>query len=135
MNVYIIAEAKRLPAEEIVNRALKVTLFVLVGTVIVAGIFAAAAFSSPASAGHVPDAASLYNRQCAKCHGRDGRSKTSKGRATHARDLTSGEWQDNVSDERIYNSISNGKGKMPAFKKLSESEIDSLVNYVRRLRR
>jgi mono/diheme cytochrome c family protein len=53
-----------------------------------------------------------------------------------ARDLTAGEWQDSVSDERIYNSISNGKGKMPAFKKkLSEAQIDELVNYVRRLRR
>ena len=117
------------------NRALKISLSVLAGATVVSSILVAGAFSSPASAGHAPDAASLYNRQCAKCHGRDGRSKTSKGRATHSRDLTSGEWQDNVSDERIYNSISNGKGKMPAFKKLSESEIDSLVNYVRRLRR
>ncbi len=54
-----------------------------------------------------------------------------------ARDLTTAEWQDSVSDERIYNSISNGKGKnMPAFKKkFSEAQIDELVNYVRRLRR
>ena len=54
-----------------------------------------------------------------------------------ARDLTTGEWQDSVSDERIYNAISNGKGKkMPAFKKkLSDTQIDELVNYVRRLRR
>ena len=53
-----------------------------------------------------------------------------------ARDMSSGEWQDSVSDERIYNSISNGKGKMPGFrKKLSDAQIDELVNYVRRLRR
>ena len=52
------------------------------------------------------------------------------------RDLTAAEWQDSVSDERIYNSISNGKGKMPGFKKkLSDAQIDELVNYVRRLRR
>jgi len=50
--------------------------------------------------------------------------------------MTTGEWQDSVSDERIYNSISNGKGKMPSFKKkLSDAQIDELVNYVRRLRR
>jgi mono/diheme cytochrome c family protein len=54
----------------------------------------------------------------------------------HARDLTTAEWQDSVSDERIYNSISNGKGKMPAFsKKLSDSQINELVNYVRRFRK
>ncbi len=83
----------------------------------------------------VPDAASLFNSQCAKCHGRDGRAQTKRGRQTHTRDITSGEWQNDVSDERIFNSISRGKGKMPAFKKLSDGQIDSLVSYVRRLRR
>jgi mono/diheme cytochrome c family protein len=91
--------------------------------------------STRTESAYAADATSLYNRQCANCHGRDGRSKTSRGRRSHARDLTSGEWQDDVSDERIYNSISHGKGKMPGFKKLSESQIDSLVSYVRRLRR
>ena len=81
------------------------------------------------------DAASLFNSQCAKCHGRDGRAQTSRGRHTHTRDLTKAEWQDDVSDERIFNSISRGRGKMPAFKKLSDAQIDSLVSYVRRLRK
>ena len=82
-------------------------------------------------------AAALYKSYCATCHGSDGRSKTTKSRLRyHARDLTDAQWQDNVSDERIFNSISNGRGKMPAFsKKLSDSEIDSLVSYVRRLRK
>src|SRR5262245_22336455 len=82
-----------------------------------------------------PDAASLFNSQCAKCHGRDGRAKTTRGRQTHTRDITGGEWQDDVSDERIFNSIRRGKGKMPAFKKLSDAQVDSLVSYVRRLRK
>src|ERR1041385_3547046 len=82
------------------------------------------------------DAAAIYNNQCAKCHGRDGRSKTTRGRLTHSRDLTNAEWQNDVSDERIFNSISNGKGKMPSFKKkLSENDINSLVTYVRQLRK
>ena len=84
----------------------------------------------------VGDAAGTYNSKCAKCHGRDGRSKTFWGRRTHSRDLSSGEWQNDVSDERIYNSISNGKGRMPAFKKsLTDSQINELVNYVRHLRK
>ena len=82
-----------------------------------------------------PDASSLFNSQCAQCHGRDGRAKTKRGRQTHTRDITSAEWQNDVSDERIFNSISRGKGKMPAFKKLSDAQIDSLVSYVRRLRK
>lgn len=82
------------------------------------------------------DSRSDYNSKCAKCHDRDGRAKSLHARHEKARDLTSGEWQDSVSDERIYNSISNGKGKMPAFKKkLSDAQMDELVNYVRRLRR
>ncbi len=81
------------------------------------------------------DGASLFNRQCAQCHGRDGRAKTRRGRQTHTRDITNAEWQNDISDERIFNSISRGKGKMPAFKKLSDGEIDALVAYVRRLRK
>ena len=81
------------------------------------------------------DAKSVYNSKCASCHGRDGRAKSAHARHEKARDLTSAEWQDGVSDERIYNSISSGKGKMPGFKKkLSDAQIDELVTYVRRLR-
>jgi mono/diheme cytochrome c family protein len=88
-------------------------------------------FAKPAA----PDAAPLFNSQCAKCHGRDGRAQTKRGRQTNTRDVTSAVWQNEVSDERIFNSISRGKGKMPAFKKLSDAQIDSLVDYVRRLRK
>ena len=78
----------------------------------------------------------VYKKYCASCHGQDGRSKTFKAKLNHARDLTDAEWQSRVSDERIYNVISNGRGKMPGFeKKLSLTEIESLVTFVRGLRR
>jgi mono/diheme cytochrome c family protein len=81
-------------------------------------------------------AAELYSKHCASCHGRDGRAKTLKGKLKHARDLGDSDWHNRVSDERIFNSIMNGKGKMPAYgKKLSEQEIDTLVAYVRALRK
>jgi mono/diheme cytochrome c family protein len=81
-------------------------------------------------------AAELFAKHCASCHGKDGQAKTLKARLKHARNLTDGDWQDTVSDERIFNSIARGKGKMPGFsKKLSDSEIDSLVTYVRSLKR
>jgi mono/diheme cytochrome c family protein len=80
--------------------------------------------------------AELYAKNCASCHGKDGRAKTFKGKLKHARDLTDPTWQGNVGEERIFNSIMNGKGKMPAYsKKLSEQEIDSLVTYVRALKK
>ena len=81
-------------------------------------------------------AATLYSKHCASCHGKDGRSKTFKAKLNHARNLTEEGWQEAVSDERIFNSIANGRGgKMPAFsKKMNEAEIDSLVLLVRRMR-
>ena len=83
------------------------------------------------------DSKATYDAKCAKCHGKDGRGKTLKGRLTHARDLTAAQWQNDVTDERLFNSISNGRGKkMPSFKKeLSEADIDALVAYVRRLKK
>lgn len=98
-----------------------------------AGVIAARV-TRESGAGPAPNAA-LFNGQCAKCHGRDGRARTAEGRKTHTRDITSSEWQDDVSDERIFNSIRRGKGKMPAFTKLSDAQVDSLVSYVRRLRK
>ena len=84
-------------------------------------------------------AAGLYQTHCRSCHGVDGKSNTRKGRLSHARDLSDAAWQDDVSDERIFNSIMNGRsvrGTMPAFaKKLTEAETDSLVTYVRNLKK
>jgi mono/diheme cytochrome c family protein len=91
--------------------------------------------SAPATA-NVKSAAELYAKYCASCHGKDGQAKTFKAKFNHARNLTESTWQQEVSDERVFNSIMNGKRKMPAFgKKFSEPEIDALVAYVRSLKR
>jgi mono/diheme cytochrome c family protein len=101
-------------------------------------VFAFAANPTSANVGSnspVQGAATSYAKYCVTCHGRDGRSKTSKGRRNHARNLTETDWQGAVSDERVFNSIANGRGKMPAFsKKMSDAEIDAMVSYVRALR-
>ena len=80
----------------------------------------------------------LYRKYCVSCHGSDGRAKTSKGKFSHARDLTDANWHEDVSDERIFNSIINGRnvrGNMPAFAdKISQAEAESLVSFVRRMR-
>ncbi|HEX8072955.1 MAG TPA: cytochrome c [Pyrinomonadaceae bacterium] len=83
------------------------------------------------------DAATLFAKHCATCHGKDGRAKTMKSKLRyHARDLTDAAWQSEVSDERLFNSISAGRGKMPAFgKKLPKEQIDALVAHVRGLKK
>ena len=107
-----------------------------------AGLVILICLSSLASAGPALDfarpPAQLYRRYCVSCHGTDGKAKTSKGKYSHARDLTDAEWQADVSDERIFNSIMNGRnvrGNMPGFaNKLNAQEADSLVNFVRSLK-
>jgi cytochrome c6 len=78
----------------------------------------------------------LFAKNCATCHGKDGRAKTFKAKFNGARNLTDAQWQESVSDERLFNSITNGRGKMPSFKKkFSSAEIESLVAHVRGLRK
>ena len=111
-----------------VMRALFVVLFMLV--CLSPFVFAGNNYDRPAS--------QLYRRHCVSCHGNDGRAKTSKGKFSHARDLSDAEWQTDVSDERIFNSIMNGRnvrGNMPAFSdKLNEKEVESLVSFVRKFK-
>jgi mono/diheme cytochrome c family protein len=82
------------------------------------------------------DARTIFEAKCAKCHGKDGRAKTVRGKFNHARNLTDAAWQNDVTDERLFNSISNGRNQMPDFKKkFSEAQINSLVAYVRQFRK
>ena len=82
------------------------------------------------------DAKTTFDDKCAKCHGKDGRAKGLISKAKGVRNLTDAKWQEDVSDERLFNSISNGRGKMPSFKKkLSEADINALVAYVRSLKK
>jgi mono/diheme cytochrome c family protein len=107
-------------------------------TLLLLALVCLSSLASAESAGNVRPAPQLYRRYCVSCHGNDGKAKTSKGRFSHARDLTDPQWQADVSDERIFNSITNGRdvsGNMPAFSnKLNEKEINSLVAFVRGLK-
>jgi mono/diheme cytochrome c family protein len=112
------------------------TKFWLTISLIVTGTTGFVFVTAAGKAAPAADVRANYDAKCASCHGRDGRSKTARGRRTHSRDLTDSSWQNDVGDERLFNSINNGRGRMPAFKKsLSENEIEALVAFVRRLRR
>lgn len=81
------------------------------------------------------DGKALYAGECATCHGKDGKAKTFKAKLNHARNLTDAGWQAEVTEERLFNSIHNGKGKMPGFgKKLTDTQINALVAFVRTLK-
>jgi mono/diheme cytochrome c family protein len=91
-------------------------------------LVAAAAFAADA-----PGAVEIYKTKCASCHGPDGAGQTPAGKAMKVRDLRSAEVQ-KESDADLLKSISDGKGKMPAYKaKLSVADVASLVAYIRGL--
>jgi len=82
----------------------------------------------------------LFNRNCARCHGADGRSDTPLGHVYKAPDFTDVEWwrkNASISNTRTLKSIvTRGKAGMPAFgKKLTRSEINLLVGHVRSFRK
>lgn len=88
-----------------------------------ADISAAASESSPRS---------LYVSNCARCHGSNGKAQTREGRRLEADDLTSGDVK-GISESKMRRVITNGRGKMPAFKRLTPAQVTQIMGYVRGL--
>lgn len=76
-------------------------------------------------------AAGLFKSKCAMCHGPDGTGST-MGQRLGVKSYQSPEIQ-KQSDAELKNAITNGKGKMPAYKSLTPEQVDGLVKYVREL--
>ena len=71
----------------------------------------------------------IFEKQCAKCHG-----KTAEGRHFAGPSLVSGK-ATSLSEEELRNVISNGKGRMPKYAgKLTPEEIDTLVHQITQAR-
>ena len=108
----------------------------LVGGAFFAFTNAAQASLAPTSAGLTNEAVSprsLYVQNCASCHGSNGKAQTAKGRKLEADDLTSAESK-GLSTAKIIRTISNGRGKMPSFKKkMTAAQISSIAGYIRSL--
>lgn len=79
--------------------------------------------------------ADLFKSKCAMCHGADGKGDTAMGKAKGLKDLGSADVQ-SKSDADLNGMITNGKGAMPSYKgKLTDAQIDSLVKYIRSLKK
>ena len=76
---------------------------------------------------------SVFKARCITCHGSDGSGNTAVGKSLQVADLRSPEVQ-KKSDAELTESVSEGKGNMPAFKTiLSADEIQAVLKYVRTL--
>lgn len=81
------------------------------------------------------DGAAVYKAKCASCHGADGAGQTAMGKKMNLRDLGSAEVQKQT-DAELYAWTADGKGKMPAYKgKVSETDIKTLVTFMRTLKK
>ena len=82
------------------------------------------------------DAKVTYEKDCAKCHGKDGTGKTKMGEKLGVKDYTDAKVQDAIKDEDMIKVIKEGKKdgdttKMKAFSDLSDDEVKALVAYIR----
>ena len=77
--------------------------------------------------------AGVFKAKCVTCHGPDGSGNTPVGKSLQTADLRSPEVQ-KKSDAELTQSVSEGKGNMPAFKgNITDDEIQSVLKYVRTL--
>ena len=77
--------------------------------------------------------AAIYKTKCAACHGPDGKGDTAMGKKMGLRDFASPEVQ-KKSDDDLTTIISDGKDKMPSYKKsLKPEQIKEVVDYIRSL--
>jgi mono/diheme cytochrome c family protein len=75
----------------------------------------------------------LFKSKCAACHGPDG-TGSATGKKLGAHDFTTAEVQ-KMTDAQLTDTITNGKGKMPAYKSLKPEDIKGLVAYIRTLKK
>jgi len=85
----------------------------------------------------------IFQTRCFVCHGREGKGNgpASTGLGATVRDLTNVSWQDSTSDETIRSVVRNGAQAvggsiaMAPNRDLSDAQIQSLVRYIRQLRK
>jgi len=86
------------------------------------------------------DAKATYEKDCAKCHGKDGKGQTLMGKKQGAKDYTDPKVQDELTDEAAFKAIKegykkDGKQLMKPSEGMSDDEIKALVAYMRKFKK
>ena len=83
------------------------------------------------------EAKAIYEKDCAKCHGADGKGDTKMGKKSGCKDYTDPKVQAELKDDKAFKAIKEGlkdkEGKvlMKPAEGLSDDEIKALVAYIR----
>ena len=86
------------------------------------------------------DAKENWNKQCAKCHGPDGKGQTKMGQKLGIKNLTDPKVQAELKDDLAFKSVKegvkdkDGKILMKPAEGVSDDEIKALIAYVRTLK-
>ena len=95
----------------------------------------------PALSASAADAKALYEKDCAKCHGADGKGETKMGKKAGAKDYTNAKVQEELKDEAAFKAIKegykdkDGKVVMKPAEGLSDADIKGLVAYMRKFKK
>jgi cytochrome c553 len=98
---------------------------------------AIALFALSATSLLAADAKSLYEDQCARCHGADGKGQTKMGQKLGAKDYTDPKVQDALKDEEAFKATkeglkdADGKVLMKPTEGLGDEDIKGLIAYMR----
>lgn len=77
------------------------------------------------------DAKAFFDKNCAACHGADGKGSESMMGVPNFRDVA---WQRRRTDQQFFDAITKGKGTMPGWKeKMTEDQIKSMAAFVRKM--
>ena len=88
-----------------------------------------------ATSAFAADGAALFKSKCAMCHGADARGETSVGKSLKLRDFSSADVQKQT-DAELKKIIEDGRGKMPPYKtKLTANETNTLMTFIRTLKK
>lgn len=97
----------------------------------------AAVLAIPTLSARAADAKALYAKDCAKCHGEDGKGEAKMGKKLGAKDYTDTKVQADLKDDAAFKAIKeglkdkDGKTLMKPAESASDEEIKALVAYMR----
>lgn len=99
--------------------------------IVILAVMAGTLVSTPAA-----DVKEFWDKNCAKCHGPDGKGETKLGKKSEVKDMTDAKWQADLKDDKAFKSVKEGikegdKIRMKPAEGATDDEIKGLIAYVR----